>query len=409
MTLTLTPARTIAIQDWMIVPETQAIFDVLQDKDAPPQILFVGGCVRNTILGRPPGDMDMATTHAPDDTMRRLQAVGIKVVPTGIDHGTVTAVVNGQPFEITTLRRDVETDGRHAVVAFTDDWVVDAKRRDFTMNTLLADHHGNIYDPLRRGIIDLEDGRVLFVGDPAQRIAEDYLRILRFFRFHALYGAGAPDDAALAACRAAADKISTLSRERITQEMTKILLAGDPSETLIQMFEHNVMVDYLHPEFQPGVMAQLCGIQQRLGSIMLESRLVVLCAGDSGFMRIVEKYLLLSNAQTKNLESLFRAIDDPADIRERLFRYGRAIGGQSALLLAALKGVKIDEARMDIIRDWDIPVYPLTGADLKKLGVAEGPEMGRILREVEIWWIEWDFQPGVDQCLERARILLAGD
>lgn len=407
--MTLTPTRTIAIQDWMIVPETQAIFDVLQDKAAPPQILFVGGCVRNTILGRPPGDMDMATTHAPDDTMRRLQAVGIKVVPTGIDHGTVTAVVNGQPFEITTLRRDVETDGRHAVVAFTDDWVVDAKRRDFTMNTLLADHHGNIYDPLRRGIIDLEDGRVLFVGDPAQRIAEDYLRILRFFRFHALYGAGAPDDAALAACRAAADKISTLSRERITQEMTKILLAGDPSETLIQMFEHNVMVDYLHPEFQPGVMAQLCGIQQRLGSIMLESRLVALCAGDSGFMRIVEKYLLLSNAQTKNLESLFRAIDDPADIRERLFRYGRAIGGQSALLLAALKGVKIDEARMDIIRDWDIPVYPLTGADLKKLGVAEGPEMGRILREVEIWWIEWDFQPGVDQCLERARILLAGD
>jgi poly(A) polymerase len=267
----------------MISPESRAVFSALQNKAAHPQVLFVGGCVRNAVLGLPPGDCDLATIHPPFEVTRRLEDVGIKVVPTGIDHGTVTAVVDGKPFEITTLRRDVETDGRHAVVSFTQDWSLDAQRRDFTINTLLADGAGNLYDPTGDGLSDLEAGRVVFVGDPVQRIAEDYLRILRFFRFYAFYGRGRPDAAALAACRAAAGKIADLSRERVTQEILKIIAADGAADILEIMAAQNVMKDFVHPQCKIANLAMLAGLQKRLGPF----HLLRLLPGWPFFVRVI--------------------------------------------------------------------------------------------------------------------------
>lgn len=403
----ITPSKTISPTRWMTAPESQAVFAALQDvpvrDGGAPQILFVGGCVRNELLGAPVRDADLATTHTPEDVSRRLTKAGIKVVPTGIDHGTVTAVVDGQPFEITTLRKDVETDGRRAVVAFTDDWAEDAQRRDFTMNTLLADLDGNIYDPLRTGIKDLEDRKVVFVGEASGRIAEDYLRILRFFRFHAFYGAGAPDDAALLACRAAADKIATLSRERITQEFLQIIACDRAGEMLALMFDNKVLADIAHPDFDLSAFNALAGLQKRAGLESLLARVAVLCAGHIGHLDVIRKYLIFSKAQDRILQALFEAVNAPMGIKERLYRFGREIGAQSILLLAAERGAKIGDEDLALLRDWEIPLYPLTGKDLSALGMAQGPDMGRILSAVEEWWIEWDFQPGLEDCLDRAR------
>lgn len=400
------PAKKIAVQDWMEDPAARAVMAALGDASGEPAALFVGGCVRNTLLGLPPGDVDIATVHEPQETTRLLESAGIKAVPTGIDHGTVTAVSGGKPFEITTLRRDVETDGRHAVVAFTRDWREDAQRRDFTINTLLADVAGNIFDPAGRGVVDLESRRVVFVGDPAQRIAEDYLRILRFFRFHAFYGQGAPDSAALAACRAAADKITTLSRERITQEILKILSVDDPADILGLMFENNVMQDLSHADYQPEKMHMLCGLQRRLGQGSIMARLAILTAGHERHLETIRKYLLLSNRQDRDLVLMLEAALSPTTLKERLYRYGREVGGQSLLLLAVLMDGVIGAEDMAVIREWDIPALPLTGEDVKRMGLAQGPEIGAILKAVEAWWVEWDFQPDRAQCLERARGLL---
>jgi poly(A) polymerase len=399
----LSVARTIPLQDWMTSPESRAVFSALQNKAVQPQVLFVGGCVRNAVLGLLSGDCDLATIHPPFEVTRRLEEAGIKVVPTGIDHGTVTAVAGGKPFEITTLRRDVQTDGRHAVIAFTQDWNLDAQRRDFTINTLLADASGQVYDPTGQGIADLEAGRVIFVGDPAQRIAEDYLRILRFFRFHAFYGRGEPDAAALAACREAAENISTLSRERITQEMLKIVAVDHPADILEIMFAHNVMKDFAHPDSIVCNLNMLTGLQKRLGSVSVAARLAFLCAGDIDHLPVIEKYLLFSNAGRRVLESLLKAIRSPLGMKGRLYHYGRDVGGQSILILAAMAGAVIRDDDLELIRHWEIPEFPVTGADLKEMGIAEGPRMGEILEDTETWWVEWDFQPDRAQCLERAR------
>jgi poly(A) polymerase len=392
--------------DWLNSPETDLIFDALQGDADEPQIMFVGGCVRNALLGVPVVDVDLATTHHPEDVAERLRAAQIKVVPTGIDHGTVTAVIDGKSFEITTLRRDVETNGRHAVVAFTDDWAEDAARRDFTINTLLMDERGNIYDPLRSGIIDLEARRVVFVGDPATRIAEDYLRILRFFRFHAQYGAGAPDPSALAACRNAAPQIKTLSRERITQEFLKIIGAENAADTFRIMYDNEIMADLANPEFDDNALRALIGLQNRSQTRSVAARLYCICGGREEKIEIADEYLLLSKMLRRNFESLFEAVQAPMNIRERLYHYGREVGGQSILLLAAMRGAKISDDDLALIREWDIPKFPLAGSDLQKLGVEPGPHMGEILDQVETWWIEWEFRPDHGACVDRAKEMI---
>lgn len=274
----LTPAKTIRIQPWMNAPETKAVMGALYGEEGgdEPLALFVGGCVRNALLAEPVEDIDLATKLTPDEVTQRLEAAGIKVIPTGIDHGTVTAVLNGRGFEITTLRKDIETDGRRAVVAFAETWREDAERRDFTMNTLLADDLGNVYDPIGRGLSDLEARKVIFVGQAEQRIEEDYLRILRFFRFHALYGVGKPDEAALKACKAHATHISSLSAERITQEFFKIISVDKPVDVLGVMLDNNILPELLRAKDQLEFFGQFCDFQKRYGLISISSRLYVL-------------------------------------------------------------------------------------------------------------------------------------
>ena len=226
---------------WMTTPEVSAVLDALEAAGGAECARFVGGCVRNALINRPISDVDIATTLTPDAVTQALQAAGIKAVPTGAVHGTITAVAKGKPIEVTTLRQDVSTDGRRAVVAFTTDWATDAERRDFTLNALYADRLGGIIDPTGQGIADARAGRIVFVGQAATRIAEDSLRILRFFRFLALYGKGKPDSAALEACALGNSLLSNLPAERVSAELLKLLAADDPRAALALMKTSGVL------------------------------------------------------------------------------------------------------------------------------------------------------------------------
>ena len=234
----LDPARA----PWLPAADTRAVLEALMADGKPARL--VGGCVRDALAGRPVTDVDIATPETPPRVIDLLRAAGLKAVPTGVEHGTVTAVVRGKPFEVTTLRRDVTTDGRHAVVAFTDDWTEDAARRDFTMNALSADPDGRVHDPFD-GVADLAAGRVRFVGEARARIREDVLRILRFFRFHAHYGKGAPDADGLAACRELAPLLPRLSAERVATELLKLLKAPDAAATVRMMREAGILAPIL--------------------------------------------------------------------------------------------------------------------------------------------------------------------
>ncbi|HWT51066.1 MAG TPA: CCA tRNA nucleotidyltransferase, partial [Caulobacter sp.] len=221
-------SETIGPAPWMTLPETKAVIAALEARGYPGCARFVGGCVRNTLMAKPVDDIDIATTLTPDLVIDALEQAGLRAIPTGVDHGTITALSGGRPYEITTLRKDVSTDGRRAVVAFTQDWGQDAERRDFRFNAIYADVEGHLYDPTGHGIADAREGRVVFVGDPMTRIREDYLRILRFFRFLAWYGKGEPDQKALAACKALKGMVSGRAAERTQKELMKMLAAEDP-------------------------------------------------------------------------------------------------------------------------------------------------------------------------------------
>lgn len=364
--------------------------EVIGGCDAVPKSMFVGGCVRNALLEGAVTDVDIATQFAPEAVMEKLKAAGIKVIPTGIDHGTVTAVVNGTPFEITTLRQDVETDGRHAEVIFTEDWVQDAQRRDFTMNTLFADMSGNIYDPIETGIKDLQDRRVVFVGDPATRIAEDYLRILRFFRFHAVYGGGAPDVEALAACKGAADQISTLSRERITQEFLKILAVPDCFITLKIMFDHNVLSEIFDKDYQLGMLQNLCELQEEFGAVDIMARLFVLAGYKARFF---DRCLRLSHAQKKLIVKMDMAVrsvsyDNERALKKAIFHHGNQLLLQGYLLMIARGDAQKDRGMIEMVTNWQAPECPISGKDLITEGYQTGPELGQELERRQEEWLE---------------------
>lgn len=378
--------------EWMIRSATETVMRAIGGYDNPPVSLFVGGSVRDELLHRPVHDIDIATILTPDVIMERLEAAGIKAVPTGVDHGTITAVCEGKSFEITTLRKDIETDGRRAVVGYTTDWREDAQRRDFTMNTLLAGPGGAIYDPTGQGLADLEKRYVAFVGEPRARIREDYLRILRFFRFHAQIGQGPADRDALEACRLEAENIATLSRERITQEMLKLLSVGDPSQTLITMFENNVMRDLPDADFKPDMLLRLSQFQARHGSFDLTARLFVLAGLKNDEF---EKYLVLSNAQKKEISQMAKAWESFGDISEKnlkvlIYRYKNRIARQILFLRLIGEGVDNDNLIL-LAKTWTAPTFPVTGADLIAQGLNPGPELGRTLEKMEQDWIDHGF------------------
>jgi len=363
---------------------------------------FVGGAVRNTLLKRDVDDVDIATPLTPDEVTRKLTAAKLGAIPTGIEHGTVTAIAGGKPFEVTTLRRDVATDGRRAVVAFTKDWKEDSERRDFTLNALYADADGTIVD-FHNGIEDLNAGRIRFIGDATQRIREDYLRILRLFRFHAWYGKGEIDAAALHASAAQKNGIAQLSGERIAKEMLKLLAAEEPVYVLRVMAASGILETVLPHQLN---FARLEHLAKNDSDAFLTPdpllRLAALLPSDASVARAVAERWKLSNAQSERLEDVAGAEEKIVsylsikEVRKLLYRLGPARFRDRAYLKWAEdpKGSAVMQWRALIaIADdnWPKPVFPLTGNDVMNAGVTQGPLIGKILKEVEDWWIDADF------------------
>ncbi|NIJ08089.1 poly(A) polymerase [Sphingomonas vulcanisoli] len=347
------------------------------------EVRIVGGAVRDALLGLPVADIDLGTVHAPQETVRRITGAGFKAVPTGIAHGTITAVLPSGPVEVTTLRQDLETDGRHAIVAFTNDWQADAARRDFTINALSAGAlSGDIHDYFG-GVADLDARLVRFIGDPLQRIAEDHLRILRFFRFHARFGTGAPDEASYAACAARARDLMSLSRERIAQELLKLLAVADPRPAIAAMLDAAILAPVL-PEIDRGGLARLDRLVQIEGDLADPlRRLAALLPADPAIADTVAARLKLSNAQRRRLTL---AVDTYLDSSPRLLAH--AFGVEAAIDRLLLAGQA--EAAQGL-HGWQPPRLPITGGALIALGLAPGPKVAAALARVQRQWAEEDF------------------
>jgi poly(A) polymerase len=380
----------------------------------------VGGAVRNTLLRLPVEEVDVATTAVPEEVVRRVEAAGYKAVPTGIEHGTITAVIDGKPFEVTTLRRDIETFGRKAKVSFGRDWAADAERRDFTVNALSASADGRVYDYVG-GLADIAARRVRFIGDPQNRIAEDYLRILRFFRFHAWYGEGALDPAGLNACIVARGGLETLSRERVRMELLKLLLAPHATPTLAVMAETGILgavlggVPYL-ASFENVVKAEaaigaLPDAVRRLGALGV-------AVGEDA-ERLAQR-LRLSNAEAGRLIALecwWRVSPAAGDqaAHALLYHFGpqsfadRVLLAWSRSTAGAADGAWRRFAHLP--QRWTAPVFPLKAADFIRRGIAAGPALGAALRAAEEAWIAADFpadRAAIDSIADEAAREAAG-
>ncbi len=401
---------------WLTSERTQRLFDALLKGGGEAR--FVGGCVRNALLKTDVADIDIATTIVPDDVVARLSAAGISTVPTGIAHGTVTAIVDKQPYEITTLRRDVTTDGRRATVAFTTDWAEDAGRRDFTFNALYATRDGEVID-LTGGLDDLKARKVRFIGEAKQRIAEDYLRILRFFRFHAWYGEGDLDPAGLAACAAAKDGIATLSGERIHAELLKLLAADTPAPVLRAMAASGILSEILPGPLDIDRLARLAEIEQqhlfRDADPLL--RLAALIAGGPAERRQgLARRLRFSNAESLRLAEIDRTdvkITSYLSIREvrrALYRLTPAIFKDKAMLgwAADRKTSNAPQWRalLALADSWQRPEMGLSGHEIMAAGVPNGPDIGRVMAEVEEWWIDSDFTDDKFSIIERLKAVV---
>ncbi|GAA0643136.1 CCA tRNA nucleotidyltransferase [Brevundimonas lenta] len=381
-------------QPWLQASSTRAVMAALEAAGGPGCARFVGGCVRNALMGKPIDDIDIATVLKPDQTEAAIRAADLKAVPTGIAHGTVTAVAERTPFEITTLRRDVTTDGRNATVAFTDNWAEDAARRDFRLNALYADAEGRVFDPTGEGVGDAAAGRIVFVGDPETRIREDYLRILRFFRFFAWYGRGEMDAAGLAACEALAPGMTRLSAERVSKELMKLLAAPDPRPALRAMSDSGVLGLAL-PEAVP---LDLFEAMAPLSDDPVV-RLMSLLPADERLIVEVSRRLRLANATRDRLADAAiaaRDVDlsmgDPA-VRAAVYRHGGRAVADGVLRRWAEAPDRADDARrlLAIAEQWAPPSMPVGGRELARLGVDPGPETGRLLKAFEDSWVSDDF------------------
>jgi poly(A) polymerase len=350
---------------------------------------YVGGAVRDELLGLPVNDVDLATRLLPDEVVDRLEKARIKAVPTGLEHGTITAVSDGHALEVTTLRRDVSTDGRRAVVAFTDDWKEDAARRDFTINALSADPAtGELFDYFG-GLEDLATRHIRFIGDPLQRIAEDHLRILRFFRFHARFGSGKPDAAALAACAARANDLMALSRERIADELLKLLAVADPVSTVRIMLQHNILRPVLPEVGNLKELEALIAAEQSAGIAPDPlRRLSALLPRQPEIADDVAARLRLSNKARKRL-----ACVATADLSSSPEALSYQVGSGCAVDRLLLAG-RVDDARA--IAGWTAPRLPISGGALIARGLPEGPIVARTLRKIEQRWVEAGFPAGAD-------------
>ncbi|WP_296068756.1 CCA tRNA nucleotidyltransferase [uncultured Agrobacterium sp.] len=409
----------LAGQDWFEKPALKRIFALLNADGG--EVRIVGGAVRNALMGLPVADVDMATTLTPDVVVARARAASIKAVPTGIEHGTVTLVIDGEGFEVTTLRRDVETNGRHAQVAFGTDWQTDAERRDLTINALYADENGEIID-LINGLPDIETGTVRFIGDAATRISEDYLRILRFFRFFAHYGSGRPDADGLRASARAKDKLATLSAERVWSEVKKLLSARDPSRALLWMRQSGVLSEILPETEKWGIDAihGLVAAEQALGwAVEPMLRLAAIVPPDRERLAALSARLRLSKAEASYLSNWASAPAADPDLKDtaldRLL-YRQGVEGMKARLKLALAAARADIAAGDTAMQrvarfstllaraekFQKPAFPLSGADVMAAGVEAGPKVGNVLKSLEEKWIDVNFS--LDRAALTARL-----
>lgn len=398
---------------WFDTPPVKTL--VAAFKEAGMPMRFVGGAVRDTVLGRPVHDIDVATPALPNDVMAMLADAGITAIPTGIAHGTVTAVIEKKHFEITTLRKDVTTDGRHAEVAYTDDWRQDAMRRDFTMNALYLSAGGELFDYVS-GEADAKNGRVRFIGDAGARIREDYLRILRFFRFYAHYGKTAPDNEALAACAAQAAHIELLSAERVQHEMLKLLAAPKSYHAIGFMIERGVFVHVFGFALKAATalrrleeMAIAFSQELSVAAKMLALALPT-CAPIKAFARCWKLSHALSS-QLGMLEALVKALSVNLSFPEQkkyIRIYGNAVFKEAVMLAWALESDMIDRAHpyhamLILAGEWRPPEFPVSGKDLLALGIQEGKRVGEVLRSLEEVWEAGDYKATKEELLARAK------
>ena len=400
-------SATVAGAPWLTAPHVVRVLDALEAEGGPGCARFVGGCVRNALLGAPVDDIDLATPLVPERTVEALERAGLRAVPTGVQHGTMTAVADGEPVEVTTLRRDVETDGRRAVVAFTTDWAEDAARRDFRLNALYADREGRVHQPVPGGVEDALAGRIIFVGNPETRIREDYLRILRFFRFRAWYGRGAADADAVAACAELKDGLRGISRERLGGEFLKLLAAPDPTDA-VRLMDGAGVLSVVVPRAALGAPLQH-GPFERMARLSPDPvlRLAALLPAEAPALEETAAALRLSNAHRLRLLDARQGGPGvspgmtPREARAAIARLGASSFSDQLLLACAEMGDGEPDALLELARDWRPPLMPVTGTDLKAAGLPPGPALGQALRRLEQAWVDSDFTLGREALLAR--------
>lgn len=421
MTATQDPTGKLGPEPWIIAPATMRVMDALTVEDA--DVRFVGGCVRDAIAKRPVKDIDIATPDAPEKVMGLLSKAGIRCEPTGIDHGTVTAICDDTTFEITTLRKDVQTFGRRAVVAYTDDWIVDSSRRDFTINAMSANRNGDVFD-YHNGIKDLAHGQIRFIGSAEERVSEDFLRILRFFRFYGHYGRPPCDQNAFLACRKYAEKLTEISAERIREELLKIVMAPDAADVFLLMREAHVL-DVILPDAKAiGRLRAASWLANR--GLVIEGmkpdpirRLGAVLDPDSD-VSMMSSRLRLSNRESYRLSNMaalaprLENIMDDITTRQLIHSEGAEAVQDAAILswasrLAEVARLPAEETaarlkQLEAAFSWVAPELPVTGSDAQTLGLVRGPKIGRVLRAVEDWWADGDFKADRDACLEKLKL-----
>jgi poly(A) polymerase len=394
----MSDARVLDNAPWLKSGPTARVLELLDGDGEEARV--VGGAVRNALLKVPTGDIDIATSALPNEVIRRAKAAGIKSVPTGIEHGTVTLVVDAQPFEVTTLREDIETFGRRAKVAFGRDWARDAERRDFTINGMSVDARGVVHDYVG-GLADIAARRVRFIGDPDQRIAEDYLRILRFFRIHAAYGSGEPDRSGYLACIAGRAGLAALSAERVRMEMLKLMVAEGAAGAVAAMSEGGLLLPVLGGVAYTGPFSAMIAAERLLGlKPDPVRRLGALAVAVTEDARRLSTRLRLTNAETRALDSMGHrwwrlAGMDEARARRRLYRLGADRYRDRLMLAWARAGEDNGSAHWQELATlperWSAPKFPLKAADFVARGIAEGPSLGQVLALAEDAWLAADF------------------
>jgi poly(A) polymerase len=394
----MSEARVLSEAPWLRSGPAARVLALLNGNGEEARV--VGGAVRNALLNIPVGDIDIATTSMPEEVVRRAKAAGIKCVPTGIDYGTVTLVVEAHPFEVTTLREDTETYGRKAKVAFGRDWIRDAERRDFTINGLSVDAEGVVHDHVG-GLADIAAKRVRFIGDANQRIAEDYLRILRFFRMHAAYGTGEPDRTGYLACIAGRAGLANLSAERVRMEMLKLVVAAEPAVAVQAMADAGLLLPIFGGVAYTGPFTAMIAAERELGlAPNAVRRLAALTVAVTEDAKRVAARLRLSNAEAKALDSMGHrwwrfAGKDEARARQLLYRLGEDPYRDRLMLAWARAGDRSGPVRWQELatlpQRWSAPKFPLRAADFISRGIAEGPALGHVLTLAEDAWLAADF------------------